>query len=255
MTRYLLPRLHQSPAAAIWDSRLNHSLEELYAAADIEHELQIFAPTGGTRIRGNELAKLAAGVRMYALDAGYPSIAKAEYRNFDSQTAAWLVDSWPGFIGEALRSDTWAFLSTVLLPDVVAWRWSRRTPERLYGPLIRNGLGRLWLHGTLLQRNGAADVDTRWELLQNASEDFLMNLVERTSLSANEEFARAIAEEWLTWRNRVSPSVLEALHRSALKRLRLLTVTVEPAVLDAEQRQGLIAEAFQLSYQAMTSQQ
>lgn len=248
-----MPRLHRSSAAAIWDSRQGHTVADLFESADTENSLQVFTSTGGTQITDAELSRLADQIRSRARTSGYPGTDKKEYRKFDIWAATWFADNWPGHIGEALRSDTWAFLTTVLLPDVVVWRWPNRTPDRLYGALTRNALGRLWLHGSMLSRSDRHGWNNRWELLLHASEDFLMNLVERPSLSADRSFAVSVAEEWLRWRNKLASGEVEQLHRSALKRLRLLTTTVEITVLDATQRTELITEAFRLSYEAMHS--
>lgn len=200
----------------------------------------------------SDLQQLAVSIRNRAVQEGFPYANARGFRRFDAMVAIHLADHWPGTIGEAMMPDVWNFLSTVLLPDVAAWRWSSRSAERLYGSLYRNAFGRLWLHGRLLDRGADHDPVERWHLLLSASEDFLMNLVERPSLSSDWDFARLIGEEWVRWRELpLAGNELEPLHRSALKMLRVVSTTIETAVMSEDQIQGLIAEAFTRSFEAL----
>lgn len=130
--------------------------------------------------------------------------------------------------GEALRDDVWAFLTAVLAPDVVAWRFPDRAAHRYAGG-VRNAFQRLWARGTVLDRGeGHAD---RWGLVEALSEDAMVQIFERASLAGNERLARAIAELWVETAADVGRGAMESVMRRATKLVRIRNEIIDLAIL------------------------
>ena len=94
-----------------------------------------FAATGGARVRAAELQALRQGLLELATSSGLgaPPTRQATSR-FDAEAAAWLSQQPLMSSGEALRDDVWTFISVVVSPDIVHWRFGefRRTLPRRY---------------------------------------------------------------------------------------------------------------------------
>jgi hypothetical protein len=139
--------------------------------------------------------------------------------------------------GEALRDDVWAFVAVVLAPDVVNWRFGRARERYLGG--IRNAFQRVWMRASVLDR-GTGHQD-RWGLLEQLTEDALVQITERPSIGADPVLARALAEAWVRaaarhGRNRMEPvmrlATLRLRIRNEIQALPLVSRDELPAILD-----------------------
>jgi hypothetical protein len=93
----------------------------------------------------------------------------------------------------------------------------------------RNAIQRLWMRGSTLDR-GPGHED-RWGLVNALSEDAMVQIFERASLSGEPRLARAIAEAWVVTAGRIGRSRMEDVMRRATKLVRLRNEIVALAFL------------------------
>ena len=192
------------------------------ALADIE--MISFAASGGSRDL-NFVDSLAEGIRGCAERHGFPeSASQAKRANFDQDVAILLGMQWRLQTGEGLRNDVWAFLTTVMVPDVVAWRFPDQASERFHGG-VRNAFQRLWIRGYALDRGEGHQ--SRWLYLRELTEDSMVQIFERGSLSSEPQLAQAIAASWFETAEVVGRSAMEEVMRSAIKLIRLRNEIVD----------------------------
>lgn len=178
-----------------------------------------FAASGGTRCDMEDLMALRTRIVEVATQRGFPGAGSIKARaQFDELVAVELIQLPLFHSGEGLRDDVWAFIATVVLPDVVSWRFAGRPAERFHGG-IRNTFQRLWMRALVLDRGSAAE--DRWGLLKSLGEDALVGITERTSIGSDAVLARAFAEAWVRAAAVTSRGAMEDLTRRAVIRLRL----------------------------------
>ena len=68
------------------------------------------------------------------------------------------------------------------------------SPKRFTGG-VRNAFQRLWMRGSTLDRG--EDRPDRWGLVRALSEDAMVQIFERASISSDARLARAVAEAWV----------------------------------------------------------
>lgn len=220
MTTVLFPRL--GPLAV---DTLRRRAEKQDAAAQtgLEHlddfrDLISIPPTGG-HFNEYVLSDLNEGLRAVANATGFPDAETQQARAaFDRQAAIWLAGFPALRSGEALRDDVWAFQTCILFEDIVAWRFDAGARQRYHGG-VRNALQRLWMRGTALDRG--SDAAGRWELLETLSEDAMVQIFERASLSSDPSFARAIAEAWRRASKQYGRGRMEEIMRRAARNIRI----------------------------------
>lgn len=220
MTVPLFPRLDRLAVDAMLAARAIDAFppEPILDADSFPLETS-YAASGGSPIRHELLIELRTGLVEIADKFGFPDRGSAGDRaRFDEHASAFLAqrDELEG--GEALRDDVWAFLACVLLPDLVAWRFADRQPERFHGG-VRNTFQRLWMRGRILDRG--LDAESRWELLGALTEDAMVQITERPSVGSDARLARALAEGWLRASGRIGRPAMENAMREAVIRLRL----------------------------------
>lgn len=170
-----------------------------------------FAATGGGRASDTLLDEIRERLVALATKHGFPTEEGSTKTGFDKEAAILLYEDQIVPLPEALRDDVWAFLATVLLADVVYWRWGS-TSERYRGG-VRNAFQRLWLRAAAFRRPDGQD---RWELVNNLTEDANLQILERPGVSASREVTRAIGETWLEISRLKPPVAMEAVTRKAM---------------------------------------
>ena len=242
---YLLPRLGQLQAYRFMEQiKLMEGpvktpdrqyLEDGFSAAS-------YAATGGT-ISEKFICDLADRIRMIASRLGFSdgSSGQEQRSEFDKKVSILLALCPELRTGEALRDDVWTFLSIVLLPDVVAWRFQSRADERYFGG-VRNAFQRLWVRGVGLDRGEESEI--RWELVSELTEDGLVQIFERASIASNHVLTRAIAETWLVISRNRQVSAMEDVARSAIKMIRLRNEIVDIGELEEAERNEVLSGFF-----------
>ncbi len=208
------------------------------------------APSGGTRA-DSVAVNIAAELRKIAQKAGFPnSNTQAARARFDQDAAIYLAQLKDLQTGEALRDDVWAFMTTVLAPDIVVWRFTDKNRERTarFSGGVRNSFQRLWVRGTILDRGeGHAQ---RWELLTQLTEDAMVQIFERASIGGNPPLAIAIAEGWLSTVAKVGRGPMEGVMRSATKILRVKNQIIDLGYLTPGELEHVILDTFETATRA-----
>lgn len=232
----LLPRLNR---LQVEDVHANGGLW-----TDIHDQRASYAASGGHKVSIEELVQLRNEVVELAKRFGMPKRGSSESRSkFDTETAILLAQHELLKPPEALRDDSWAFLSTVMLRDVVIWRFgSEERISRFLGG-VRNALQRLWLRATILDR-GTQDSDYRWQLVRTLTEDAFVQIVERPSIASDKQLAIALAEGWIRTSKRVGNKNMEDIMRKATVMIRLQNQVQLLSGLDKDELDTQVDEVF-----------
>lgn len=239
----LLPRLNALGVAQILERTGTDgpSSDDALGLLEENSSLLWFAPSGGTA--AVDLAgDIARGLREIAERHGFPQRGDTTRRAaFDVEAAIWLGPQDGLATGEGLRDDVWAFLTSVLLPDVVAWRYPDLNPSRFAGG-VRNCFQRLWVRGSVLDQ-GSGHPD-RWRLVETLSEDAMVQIFERASISSDARLARSIASAWVATADRIGRGRMEDVMRKSTKYLRLRNEIIDIGFLETEELDAVILDAF-----------
>ncbi|HEJ1198502.1 TPA: hypothetical protein SLU47_000148 [Pseudomonas aeruginosa] len=250
MTRVsLLPRLKAHGVSTILEGLKETSLDgkngiELlseYAA------FKSIASSGGTRA-DTVAVGVTAELQRIAQRSGFPGTnSQSAKSQFDQEAAIYLAQKEELRSGEALRDDVWAFMTTVLAPNIVAWRFADKSRERVprFAGGVRNAFQRLWVRGTILDRGEEAP--ERWELVQQLTEDAMVQIFERASIGGNPPLAKAVAEGWLRTAEKVGRGPMEDIMRSATKVIRVKNQIIDLAYLSSEELNQVVSETFDLA--------
>ena len=197
-----------------------------------------FAASGGNK--APHLAfNIGAELRSIATRCGFPlKTSKAE---FDRLSAIYLAQHPALQGGEALRNDVWAFIATVVVPDLVAWRFPDAGLERYDGG-VRNTFQRLWLRAKALDRGPMHP--ERWALVDAMPEDAVVQIVERPSLGGRPRIALALGEAWQEMIRTVPLGLQEDLMRRATKMLRLQNEIIDLQYLHDDDLAATVRAAF-----------
>jgi hypothetical protein len=246
----LLPRLTALGVSSILDSIGSEPLTPQSARALVEDSASMlsYAASGGRR--SDDLAsQLGEDIRSVARRAGFPDNPSQVAKTlFDREAAIFLATHPDLDSGELLRDDVWSYLATVVVPDVVSWRYPDLAPHRFSGG-VRNTLQRLWLRGRTLDRG--KDHEDRWGLIRGLSEDAAVQIFERASIGGNVPLARAMAEEWVAMAARIGRDRMEPIMRRATKLIRLRNEILDIAGFPEEPRAALVALCFELARQSL----
>lgn len=239
---FLLPRL-PGPACDVIVRRFLENGPSGWAGFrphDLPDQVR-FAATGGAPIPAASLATLRQDLVAIARKHGFGHQGtRQSHASFDAETAAWLARSDLFTTGEALRDDVWAFVATVMAPDITHWRFGSST-ERYAGG-VRNTFQRLWMRGRALDR-GAGHPE-RWGLLEALTEDALVQITERPSIGGDPILSVAVAEAWQRAATRFGKRNIEAKMRRAILRTRVRIEIRSLAMLADAELARLIDEFF-----------
>lgn len=234
----LLPRLNELGVMKVIEDVKGDmpSVNEVLDTLEEHSSFLWFAPSGGSA-SAESAVEISRGIREIARKYGFPDASGQKARsNFDTEVCIYLGSLDDLATGEALRDDVWAFLSSALLTDVVAWRFPDRNLERFRGG-VRNAFQRLWIRGATLDL-GEESPD-RWRLVRALSEDAMVQIFERASLAGDRRLAQSIASAWLDASRHIGRGRMEDVMRTATKLIRLRNEILdfgclEPAVLKQE---------------------
>jgi len=215
----LLPRLPAPACEALVKAFLDRG-PAAWGGFDPENlpETVRFAATGGSRVPAADLGKLREALEELARAHGFgKSSDRNSLASFDADAAAWLAQSQLFSTGEALRDDVWSFVSAVVAPDIVHWRFGGAIDRYTGG--IRNTFQRLWMRGRVLDR-GAGHPE-RWKLLSELTEDALVQITERPSIGGDPVLALGVAEGWSRAARIHGRARMEAIMRKAILTIRI----------------------------------
>lgn len=198
----LFPRLPLSRARTLADELSHMPRSELRERSTSWDDSAIFAPIGGQRVDREAIARIQAIIRLKADAAeSEPDTQEAARRRFDFEVARLLYEEMDLSPHEASQLGVWAFLSCIVLPDVVRWRFpgegdTPTRPERFLGGArgVRNTFGRLWWRAYTL---GDPDHVDRWHLVRQLLEDQAVAILERPTIAGYPPLARAVLKRAL----------------------------------------------------------
>ena len=177
-----------------------------------------YAPTGGSRMSPEQLDEVRKALLQIARTNGLGAhAARLSFAGFDAEMGAAIGEMPLLASGEALRDDVWTFIGVTLVPDVVHWRFGAARERYLGG--VRNTFQRLWLRAKALDRG--AEHPQRWGLLDELTEDAVVQITERPSIGGDPTLARAVAEAWLRARIHHGKGAMESIMRRAILRVRI----------------------------------
>ena len=254
----LLPQLPSIKAKVILEDIASKSnCETLDPKGNFKVEGIFYVPTGGQIINDENLEKLRNNVLEKAKEYGFPSTNQKSFLEFEYEVAKILsnwsylwIDGEPS--GESFRNDFWSYLSIVVMPDIVSWRWGfppEGEPTKSWSVRFigggRNAFQRIFRRILSLDR-GPSHED-RFGLIRELKEDDFSNILERTSLGSNSRIAIPLAEEYLAMRQRrkdMKASNQLKIYREATKDLRSYGVVQSLDLIDANNLKELISEVF-----------
>ena len=254
----LLPQLPSIKAKVILEDIASKSnCETLDPKGNFKVEGIFYVPTGGQIINDENLEKLRNNVLEKAKEYGFPSTNQKSFLEFEYEVAKILsnwsylwIDGEPS--GESFRNDFWSYLSIVIMPDIVSWRWGfppEGEPTKSWSVRFigggRNAFQRIFRRILSLDR-GPIHQD-RYGLIRELKEDDFSNILERTSLGSNSRIAIPLAEEYLAMRQRrkdMKASNQLKIYREATKDLRSYGVVQSLDLIDANNLKELISEVF-----------
>jgi hypothetical protein len=200
-----------------------------------------FAATGGTPVGAARLGELRADLEKLARTHGFCDTSdRNSLAAFDAEVAVWLSQADLFSTGEALRDDIWSFVSAVVAPDIVHWRFGAAM-ERYTGG-IRNTFQRLWMRGRALDRG--PEHPERWKLLTELTEDALVQITERPSIGGDPVLARAVAEAWLGASELHGRTAMENIMRRAILGIRIRNEIRSLSDLPSEKLADVLNEMF-----------
>ncbi|WP_163560522.1 DUF6339 family protein [Halomonas sp. NO4] len=243
---YLLPRIKKFNV----DKQIEYMRETGFSPgyAHLRDDPYLYYASSGGSPDDARVEDLVDRIREEARRKGFPASAgRSALSEFDSRVTMLLAqEDWLN-TGEVLRDDTWAYLTTMLLPDVVAWRFPGCNPERFHGG-VRNTLQRLWMRGVVLDRGSEAD--NRWELVERLGEDALVQIFERSGLSNNPRLAHQFAEGYLSWLDNVGKARIEDIMRDAMKVLLLRNKIIDLSFQDDSVLHQEVWQAFRTAWES-----
>lgn len=253
---YLYPRIPLPTAERLIQERASLSVEALCKLSDISHETIQFAPTGGNRISLEHLQHIQNLVRDCAADCGYPDeVGDLKSREFDIKVGEILHKTMMLHSSEASHIEMWAFITCILLPDVVRWRFSNSDTltERFIGSdrgLRRNTFGRLWWRAFLLHQPRS---ENPYELIALLYEDELVQVTERNSIAASQLLLQSVCISFLDTAGEFKNITRRMLIREAIKRIRRLRSFISFDLLDQDDLMALINQIFRETANSLDS--
>lgn len=250
MSVLLLPRLTRFGVSSVLDAVGSSPFTSTGARSVLNDGASMlsYAASGGSR--SEELAEnVGRAIREIALESGFPDNPSQVARSkFDHKAAVCLASRPDLHTGEFLRDDVWAYIATVVAPDIVCWRFPDCAPHRFEGG-VRNAFQRLWSRGAVLDRG--AHHEDRWELVRALSEDAAVQIFERASIAGNRRLAIALAEGWVRMAAKIGRGNMEQAMRRATKLVRLRNEIVDLGGLSESELGAVVTSCFDLAWQSI----
>lgn len=222
----LYPRLPHVVAQKLAENLASMPLKELEAIGDIQHSDEFYAPTGGNRVSSQHLTTIREMIHNCSCKYGYPNSQNDSQRTgFDSESAETLHREMIITPHEASQDGVWEFMSCVMLPEIVRWRFpgpGRTNIERFMGG-VRNVFQRSWWRAHLLQDESS---ENPYELVYMLREDEIVQLTERPRIAGSRYLSRHICRNFLETATRRNIGNRMFLMREAQKRIMRLSCFV-----------------------------
>ncbi len=254
MSYLLYPRLRKIDAEEIAKKVSSIPPKAMFTAFDfdsvMDNQAVYFSPTG-TTAQKQHLIKIREEILTIASVSGFPEKNPDEKTRmeFDSTISEYLLENLDVHPSEASNIEIWFFMTCLLLPDIVRWRFydsDNTSIERYLGSdrgIRRNTFGRLWWRAYLL-----LDTNSTRNLLVELNEDELVQITERPSLSNNQRIAKYLGEFYLTFletNKQISEFSRREILRDAIKRIRRFTSFTSLNLLENSDLENIFSRAFE----------
>lgn len=242
------PRLPKIVAQKVAEEICNRSVEILYQDSTLTHSSAIYAPTGN-RVQRDKLKYIQEMVRSCAEEYGYPNPQETDTekaRGFDATCSILLHKNLDLSPTEAAHIEMWAFMTCVMLPDVVRWRYygDLTAIERFIGSnrgLRRNTFGRLWWRAFLLYQ---PELEDPYELVPQLNEDDYSALMERASIASDPALVTAASRVFLKFTHQHPDISRRDIVREGAKRIRRLLSLIAFEAMDELSVQKSLEDVF-----------
>lgn len=245
----LLPRLDRGEVDLV-GGQLNLKSPDPESTLELVDQLELrphWNLSGGSEISPKDRIELVEGLENIAGEHGYPDYPTvASQQAFDRKACRLLhhSDVLLGAKGDTNRGAAWAGLTCLDVPHLAIWRHSEKgkgiSRDRLHGG-PRNFLRRLWLRKSALLLDEKEGQDS-WELIDQMSEDAVVQIIERPSLASDQRLASFMGLEWIRHRN--NGIQMEPVMRLATRRLRATSQTRMLSALNDQALEQVVVEAF-----------
>lgn len=238
----LYPKLPHSTASEIAVELISLDISSLQQRWSNKHDAQYYSATGGNRASPEHLLEIRSKVMECAKNYGFPTPGSEEAkRKFDSACAAELHRTMLITANEASSNEVWQFMTCVLLPEVVSWRFRTYlgvTLERYLGG-SRNALRRLWWRAYLLHD---PSLTQPYNLLESLMEDELVQITERPTISGNRNVAKCICKSFIRLYTSKRISNRMEVMREGMKRIRRKSALISLDGMTEEQLSVVVDE-------------
>ncbi len=245
MSVKLLQRLSVQGVSFVLDSVAGGGLSPPASRAVVAQRASMlsFAATGGVR-DANAVVEIGEKLRGLAHEAGFPNDkSSVAHARFDRIATIYLGPLPEFSTGEGLRDDMWAYVATVVVPDVVEWRFPDRAAERFRGG-VRNAIQRLWLRGVILDRG--SEHPQRWGLVEVLKEDAAVQIFERPGIFGQPVLAKSLAEGYAK-AAATTKQGMESVMRRATKLFRLRNEVYDLGGLPQSDLDRIVFDCFQVA--------
>ena len=255
---FLYPRISIARTSELAEELTNVTVGDAIRTSSLRDNQAIFGATGGQRVPESRIASIQKKIRELASKFGYPdsvSIERSRINVFDAEVSVVLIQDAEMAPSEASRTDVWSFFSTVVLPDLVRWRFpggaSGTSLERFggNGGVVRNTFGRLWWRGWTF---GASTSDGEL-VLRDLGEDEIVQIMERSSIAGYPPLAVSLGSAVIQHAASAPRSVARSeLMRESAKRIQRLRSIISFESLSREELDKLVSNSVAATQFAMT---
>jgi hypothetical protein len=194
----LFPLLPHRFAVQIAQDARGSPVASLAKVAANKHPATEYTPTGGHRITPEILDELRKALLQLAQSAGYPaSPTQVQAAAFDAGATMLLMERIKIAPAEAAKGGLWEFISCVLLPDLVRWRFGGTQGVTSFDRFFsgrRNTFQRLWWRSYHLSSGHNPTNADLHKILHALGEDELVQLMERPSIAGIQGLTYAISQ-------------------------------------------------------------
>lgn len=240
----LLPRLESIDQLAV--KLMGLSVAKCRESRGLSHPSQIFSPLGGAPVTERELSELAEKLTAISERFGYPGKC-LDTRSNDAQWSEHLHRNLDVTPHEAAKDEMWHFMTCVLVPDLVRWRWESDgadVPSERWITVRRRGrncFGRLWWRSEILANRLSKNP---YEIVHELKEDEFVQIMERPSLAGNRSLSRSAAQALIEFGRRNTKANRANIFREVQKRLLRAGAYLEFEAIREDSVRALLSEFF-----------
>lgn len=160
----------------------------------------VFSATGGTPVTPQQLEGLRNAVLAKVREHGFPGGNRRDTPKSDADVAVILRNRMDMTASEAAAAGVWEYLTCILMPDIVIWRWRNAAGGGIsldrFVAGRRNNFHRLWWRAYVLA--GHMSTPDALQQLAFLTEDDTVATLERPNLFGNLRVMRTYYDEFRT---------------------------------------------------------